>query len=110
LTNADRREVLPGGVAGNFGRCLRMVRGDTRRTEFQQQLVCDPLLAPGAVLVCQLANQLLEVARDRLAARLGLPTPEKAEALAVPGDEGWVSRMIFRELCRSNFGAILISL
>src|SRR5271156_5513705 len=58
------------------------------QTEFQQQFVGDPLLTPRWVVTRHLANQLPEFSRDRPPASFGLPAPEEAEALAVPGDQG----------------------
>ena len=73
-------------------RRLRQVLPDcpwrNTQTEFQQQLVCDPLLAPRGVLARHSPNQALELDGDRSPASCGLPAPEEAEALAVPGDEG----------------------
>src|SRR5208282_4566154 len=75
------------------GRRLRQILSDRARrhakTEFQQQLVCDSLLAPRRVLARQPANQMLEVRWNPLPAGLAFPTPKKLEALAMPADKGF---------------------
>jgi putative transposase len=58
------------------------------QTEFQEQFVGDPLLAPRGVIACHFANQMLELHKDWPPAGLRPPAPEVAEAFAVPGDEG----------------------
>lgn len=60
------------------GRQLRHVLPDCARrhahTELQQQLVCDPLLAPRGVLARHLSNQMLERGWDRSPASAYLTT------------------------------------
>ena len=83
MINEDKRERR---------RRLRHVLADGARRhpkpELQQQLVCDPLLAPSRVVTRHPSNQLLEFGRYRTPTSSGLTAPEKAEAPAVPGDEG----------------------
>src|ERR1019366_6159530 len=65
-----------------------VIRHTHAQAELQQQFVRDPLLAPSGVLARHFTNQMLERGWDRWPASFGLPAPEKAEALTVPGDEG----------------------
>ena len=64
------------------------MRGETRRPEFQQQFVGDPLLTPRGIFARDSLDQTLQLDRDWPPASFGLPAPEEAAALAVPGDQG----------------------
>src|SRR6516225_11621625 len=63
-------------LTGNLGRYLRTVRSHRRQTEFQQQFICDPLLAPSRVVTRPLPNQMLKFGGNRPPASFALPAPE----------------------------------
>ena len=92
IPEKDRPPLIAPRSTARRGRQLRHVLPDCARrhaqTELQQQLVCDPLLAPRGVLACNLSNHILKRGWDRSPTSFGLSAPEKAEALAVPGDQG----------------------
>ena len=92
IPEKDRPPLIVPRSTARRGRQLRHVLPDCARrhaqTELQQQLVCDPLLALRGVLARNLSNHILKRGWDRSPASFGLPAPEKAEALAVPGDQG----------------------
>src|SRR5271163_5348831 len=66
---------------------FRTVARRNTQTEFQQQFVGDPLLTPRGILARHSLDQTLQLDRDWPPASFGLPAPEEAEALAVPGDQ-----------------------
>src|SRR5208282_3153807 len=80
--------TVTAGRARRFGQIFPDGARRYAQAEFHQQLVCDPLLAPGRILARHHADQTLEVGRNPRPASLALVTPEQLGALALPTDEG----------------------
>jgi hypothetical protein len=67
---------------------FRIVRGDTRRPSFSSSSFAIRSSPHEGVLSRNLSNHILKRGWDRSPASFGLPAPEKAEALALPSDQG----------------------
>src|SRR5271166_6172702 len=75
-------------AGGDFGIYFRIVRGGTRRPSFSSSSFAIRSSPPRGILARDSLDQTLQLDRDWPPASFGLPAPEQAEALAVPGDQG----------------------